>query len=224
MKKLYAVFLCMHITIYFNNKPLVLTDKEHEATAKLNSEAGTIVMKAVSDDNITAMIASMQQPKVKAGVFVTDDVMGLLEAFKQKMVFIQAAGGLVHTEDNLLLLIFRKGKWDLPKGKLDEEEALEDCAGREVTEETGLQNITLEEPLTVTYHTYFQDNDLVLKESHWFLMRSSLQLNLTPQTEEDIEKCEWVKPKDLQPYLNNTHPSIIDVLKVGVTKLGATVL
>ena len=42
-----------------------------------------------------------------------------------------------------LLMIFRRGKWDLPKGKLDKGETFERCAVREIEEETGFRNLKL---------------------------------------------------------------------------------
>lgn len=137
------------------------------------------------------------------------------------MKVIEAGGGLVHTENGTVLLIYRNGKWDLPKGKLDEGEATDAAAVREVQEETGLEQLQLEAPLTVTYHTYYQDNVLILKESHWYLMKSPEQKEMVPQLEEGIEKCEWVKLDALAPYLENTHPSIIDVLQCSIKKLHA---
>jgi hypothetical protein len=35
---------------------------------------------------------------------------------------------------------------------------------------------------------------------------------LIPQTDEDIEKCEWISFENLNTYMQNTHPSIIDVV------------
>src|SRR5215510_275068 len=98
---------------------------------------------------------------------------------------IIAAGGLVVNDRDELLMIFRRGKWDLPKGKLDKGESLKDCAIREVEEETGLKNITLGPPLIITYHTYHEGARFILKESHWYKMSVSGQQNLVPQTEED---------------------------------------
>ena len=67
---------------------------------------------------------------------------------------IIAAGGLVLNEKNELLMIFRRNKWDLPKGKLDEGESIEACALREVKEETGLQKLKLEKFIDITFHDY----------------------------------------------------------------------
>jgi 8-oxo-dGTP pyrophosphatase MutT (NUDIX family) len=60
---------------------------------------------------------------------------------------IEAAGGLVLNERGNLLMIFRRGKWDLPKGKRDAGESIETCAVREVEEETGLVGVQLLKPV-----------------------------------------------------------------------------
>ena len=126
------------------------------------------------------------------------------------------------TSDHEILLILRHGKWDLPKGKLDEKEALETCAIREIAEETGLENHKIEKPLTITYHTYHQDGKHILKESHWFLMQSPKQSVFTPQTEEGITKCQWVPVNDIATYMENTHASIMDVVQEAVKILHET--
>ena len=154
--------------------------------------------------------------------FLHDDVEAVLKSFKKKLVLIKAAGGLVHTEEDELLLIFRRGKWDLPKGKLDNNEDMKACAVREIREETGLAEVEIEKDLLITYHTYHQDGKHILKESHWFLGKAKKQLNLIPEIEEDIEKCEWVPASQLAPYLENTHASILDVVKEGLKILHET--
>jgi 8-oxo-dGTP pyrophosphatase MutT (NUDIX family) len=209
----------MHKTIYFNNRPLILCDEETETVKSLLAQPHVIVYRDLKEESVADMIRQMQQPDVNGGVYLHSDVEQLMDVFKKKMLLIQAAGGLVHTDNNTFLLIFRRGKWDLPKGKLDEGENLEQCAIREVEEETGLHGVQLERPLTITYHTYYQDNQLILKESHWYLMKSLEQQVLTPQLDEDIEECKWVHKDVLTPYMENTHPSIIDVLKEAVQQL-----
>lgn len=204
----------MQFTIYFNQKPLVLTNTVTGETEELRKKDGVIYIDHLSDTAVADAITKMQQ-SVPGGIFYHNDVIELLEAFKKKLYVIKAAGGLAYTKENKILLIFRKGKWDLPKGKLDEGESLEACAVREVEEETGLQNIVLENPLTITYHTYTQNNTLILKESHWYFMRCNEQA-LKPQLEEDIDQCIWVNKKDVMQYLQNTHPSIKDVLKAAM--------
>jgi hypothetical protein len=44
-------------------------------------------------------------------------------------------------------------------------------------------------------------------------MKGSSLDPLTPQTEEQIEAIKWVKPSELQPYMQNTYPNIILILE-----------
>lgn len=207
--------LHMHKKIYFNTTPLFLTTEITSEIEPYIDNPGTVIKKQFSPDAVSDLIREVQNPKTVAGVFIHNNIEELFEAFKSKFTLIQAAGGLVHTSNgNEILMIFRRGKWDLPKGKLDEGEQLEACAVREVEEETGLKYLNLEKPLCITYHTYHQDDEFVLKESFWYLMDTSKVQVLTPQTDEDIEKCVWISINQLAAYLENTHASIADVLKI----------
>jgi 8-oxo-dGTP pyrophosphatase MutT (NUDIX family) len=128
---------------------------------------------------------------------------------------IIAAGGLVLNDDNELLMIFRRKKWDLPKGKLDEGESIEACALREVKEETGLQNLNPGKFINTTLHTYTDPflNKEITKETHWFKMHAPSNQQLIPQSDEGIEKIEWVKNENLEEKLQNSYPNIIDIVK-----------
>ncbi|BAV06528.1 ADP-ribose pyrophosphatase YjhB, NUDIX family [Filimonas lacunae] len=125
---------------------------------------------------------------------------------------IIAAGGLVLNENAELLMIYRRGTWDLPKGKLDEGETIAACAVREVQEETGLKQVILGEGLGITIHTYTAYGEEILKETHWYKMEAPGSQVLVPQTEEDIEKIEWVNKTDLNSRLQNTYPNIADIV------------
>jgi 8-oxo-dGTP pyrophosphatase MutT (NUDIX family) len=135
-----------------------------------------------------------------------------IEKFMEDYRLIKAAGGVVRDDDARVLLIFRKGKWDLPKGKVEDDEPLELCAMREVLEETGLNDLTLRTPLAVTYHTYTEKGKDMLKETHWFLFDAPGKQLLKPQADEGISKVEWVKREDLEDHTNNTYQMIKDVL------------
>jgi hypothetical protein len=85
-----------------------------------------------------------------------------------------------------------------------------------VKEETGLENIKFTGPLMITYHTYREGTRFILKESHWYRMKAKSGQFLVPQAEEDIHEIKWVTPEELDSYLSNTFPSIVDVLQTGL--------
>ena len=128
---------------------------------------------------------------------------------------IIAAGGLVTNPQGQILWIFRRGFWDLPKGKLDEGETIQTCAVREVEEETGIKNIRLHDLLKFTNHTYFDThlNQEVLKRTYWFHMTIPTEQKGIPQATEDIEKIEWHSLATAKHCLVQTYPSIIEVIE-----------
>ena len=128
---------------------------------------------------------------------------------------IIAAGGLVTNAQGEILWIFRRGFWDLPKGKLDEGETIQTCAIREVQEETGINNIQLHELLKFTNHLYFDKylKEEVVKRTYWFHMTiADIQVG-SPQTTEDIEKIEWHSLATAKKCLELTYPTIIEVIE-----------
>ena len=127
---------------------------------------------------------------------------------------IIAGGGVVVNENNQVLFIYRRKKWDLPKGKLDPGEDIKACAIREVMEETGIRDLTIGNLIIVTTHSYEENGLNMQKETHWFEMKASTVDNpiLTPQQEEDIEKIEWVSLENLEEYLSETYTTIQQVL------------
>jgi len=128
---------------------------------------------------------------------------------------IIAAGGLVTNLQGQILWIFRRGFWDLPKGKLDDGETIQTCAVREVEEETGIKNIRLHELLKFTNHTYFDThlNQEVVKRTYWFHMTIPTEQKGIPQATEDIEKIEWHSLATAKHCLEQTYPSIIEVIE-----------
>ncbi len=203
----------MLIKIYFGNKPLFLCDSIDAAVEPYLHHDDAVFIDELDSHTVKSMIHEMQLEKIHAGVFYHADLDKLKKAFFKKFTFIQAAGGLVLNEKKEILLIFRRGYWDLPKGKLDKGETLEQCAVREVEEETGLTAVKLVAPLLVTYHTYHEGARFMLKESHWYKMDASGEQTLIPQTTEDIQEIRWVARKDLSSFLDKTYPSIADVLQ-----------
>ena len=208
----------MYLKIYFDNKPLFLCDEVDEELQPYIHHDDAVFIDELDSHTVKSMIHEMQLEKVHAGVFFHPNLDELKKAFYKKFTIVQAAGGLVLNEKKQMLMIFRRGKWDLPKGKLDDGETLEECAVREVEEETGLCNIKLVSPLLITYHTYHEGTKFILKESHWYNMRVSGEQKLIPQTEEDIHEIKWVTAKDAQKLFPECFPSVIDVIKKAASK------
>jgi len=112
-----------------------------------------------------------------------------------------------------LLMIFRNGKWDLPKGKLELNENIKECAIREVEEECGIAGLSIVNALQDTYHTYEINGEKILKRTYWFAMYSDFKGNLVPQTEEGITQVDWVDKEQIVEKLNNSFGNIKELLK-----------
>ena len=132
---------------------------------------------------------------------------------------IIAAGGIVINPNQEILWIFRRGFWDLPKGKLDPNEPIEDCAIREVMEETGISHLILGKLILTTTHQYHDKylNKEVEKTTYWYAMTTDRLQDGKPQSDEDIEAIAWVKKADMAPYLEKTYDTIKEVMEAYLT-------
>ena len=212
----------MYIKIYFNDKPLFLTDEMTEEIRGYAHHDDAILIDEFSHPAVNAMIHEMRREKVHAGIFIHADLATLKKAFWKKFNLVQAGGGLVNNGAQAWLFMLRRGKWDLPKGKLDAGETLEQCAVREVGEETGLSAVRPDAPLLITYHTYDENGKHILKETHWYRMSVSGSQAAIPvpdqritkfQADEAITEIVWADKERVAVLIKNTFPSIIDVLK-----------
>ena len=128
-------------------------------------------------------------------------------------ISVNAGGGLVRNSRGEYLLILRNEMWDLPKGHQDDGEPVETTATREVMEETGLEALTIDRFLCTTQHTYVRDEKDYLKHTWWYLMSYTGDTTPTPQEEEDITEVKWVNINNIDIYLQQTYPTIIEVFK-----------
>jgi 8-oxo-dGTP pyrophosphatase MutT (NUDIX family) len=204
----------MHIKIYFNSKPLFLCNDIDQEIAPYVHHDDAVFIDEFSTPAINSMIHEMKLEKIHAGILYHKDLQALKKAVFKKFTLIQAAGGLVLDPSKNILFIFRKGKWDLPKGKLDPGEPIDECALREVREETGLKEVKLtkKEPLQMTYHTYDENGKHILKETYWYQMHAKAGQSVQPQQEEQITEIKWISQKDVEPYLKKSFPLIKDVV------------
>lgn len=132
--------------------------------------------------------------------------------FRRGFRRVAAAGGAVTDGQGRLLGIHRLGRWDLPKGKVEEGEAIDVAAMREVREECGVERLKIVRPLCETWHTYPRNGEQHLKCTHWFLMEGSAEEQLTAQAEEDIDAVKWLGREEVAVMRRDTYPSLLPVL------------
>ena len=196
--------------VFFNQKPLILTNKIQD----FSDSEPFLFIKYTSVSQIIKALKSSKNSKV---FLYHKDINKLWKAFNKKFPVVQAAGGLVERADNKLLFIYRNNKWDLPKGGIEKKELIIDAAKREVIEETGVADIIVQNQLSETYHIFKKGKRFRLKKTYWFKMSTTFMGKTNPQTEEGIERTEWVPKDKIQDILNDAFENIrmivLEVLK-----------
>ena len=202
----------MYINIYFGEKPVILCDEIDKVINEILHHPDAVFVDEISLRAIKSMLHEIKKDEFHAGVLWHTDLEKLKESFFKNFIIIEAAGGIVQNDKKEILFINRLGKWDLPKGKIEPGEKEEESAVREVNEETGVKDLHLKKKIGETYHVYDAFGKHFLKISHWYYMTSSSTQKLIPQTEEDITEIKWVATKDIKEPMQNTYPSIKDIL------------
>ena len=194
--------------VFFNDRKLFLTD---EFTRLFKVRYG-LFYKFRDQEDLEELIHFYRQLSCIDSLYVFHtDIDELRDTFRKCFTPIYAGGGLVKNHKGEYLLIFRRGRWDLPKGKLNKDEDFEGAAVREVEEECGISGIKIVKPLLSTYHTYDYKEKIALKKTTWFEMRYEGNGNLSPQKEEDIEQAVWIPLNKLETYLDKCFPAVRDV-------------
>ena len=142
-----------------------------------------------------------------AGPLAVDGISGdeLLSHLTGNFLFVEAAGGAVRTSDNRWLLIYRNGRWDLPKGMVEKDEDIRTAAIREVAEETGLKEHTITSHLTDTLHIYNTYGQWTAKRTHWFVLKTDEPTIPIPQTAEGITRAEWLTTKERSKAMSESY-------------------
>jgi ADP-ribose pyrophosphatase YjhB (NUDIX family) len=211
----------MYIKIYFGSKPVYLCDEIDKELNEILHHPDAVFVDESSGPAIKSLLHEIRKEEFHAGVLWNTDLGKLKKAFFKHFSLIEAAGGIVENDKKELLFIYRLGKWDLPKGKVEEGENLETCAIREVEEETGVKKLTLKAKVGETYHTYDAYGKHMLKTTHWYHMTCRKDQKLVPQAEEDITGIQWIKKKDIDQPLSDTYASVRDILLLFLEKTRA---
>lgn len=196
------------IKIFYKNKFILLSEKPSDnSITKINFSDKEILKK-----ELNIFLDTNNSESINIFNICEDQYAGF---YNDYFKFIQAAGGIVTNANNELLLIERLGFTDLPKGKVEKNEIIIDCAAREVSEECGIQlkDLSNIEFFDYTFHIYPYKYKYALKETSWFKMTFTNDYDLKPQSEEDISEVFWVKKTYLKDYFENMYPALIELLK-----------
>jgi ADP-ribose pyrophosphatase YjhB (NUDIX family) len=203
--------------IFINEHPLVITNNENDFFGSRNYR--------IVDDNdksirtAVEMLESIDKKMNNFGLMVmTENAEETFKNFSKRFSKVISAGGIVYNKAGELLLIYRQGKWDLPKGKKDQGESIEDAAIREVQEECGIKKLSIQNYCTSSYHTYFMDGKRVLKTTFWYNMLSDGQETLKPQLEENITQVKWFETAKIDLANLDTYNSIRSVLEIALER------
>lgn len=187
----YAIFICNSKSDNANKNSVLIE----------NAESMTCFLDAYFQEQQTSDILMHGYPVSK-----------MFGDFNKYFKYIEAAGGLVRNEKKEYLFIKRFGIWDLPKGKIEGEEKIDEGAIREVEEETGIIAPEIKDALNPTFHTYEHKGAFVLKKTYWYLMEVHGHQDLRPQFEEDITEVLWLNVDESKKALADSYRSLNDSL------------
>ena len=186
--------------VFVNDKPIILTTKVIKEKHFKNYLMSTV--------NIGKVIRELNATDLEGVHLIGKNEDKLLKSFLKKLPNVVAGGGKVFNDKGEILFIYRNDKWDLPKGKIEAKESIEETALREVEEETKVNGLKIVKPLETTYHIFKRNGRHQLKITYWFEMTSTYNGKLEPQEEEGITKVEWLNPKQIKEAMENSYANI----------------
>lgn len=198
--------------IYYCNKPLILTADAASYKSEHPAAGGYLTLTGAFPRAYRMAFEHLAAPRTLGAIIEDISPDALLAGLHRLYEPVDAAGGIVEDEKGRVLMIYRRGRWDLPKGKRDEGEVMGDCAIREVSEETGLHDLQLSGKVCDTYHIYAQRGQQLLKTTAWYRMKGDSAEQLQPQTEEAIQEARWFASADLGPVVFKSYEAIREVL------------
>jgi 8-oxo-dGTP pyrophosphatase MutT (NUDIX family) len=197
--------------VYINNKPVIFTDDP----SHIETEPGVRLLNSPGKETIREAVDSFfNDAGLQKLIIAGKSTEKLFSRFASLFVLTEAAGGLVYNTSGQYLFIFRRGFWDLPKGKAKTGEGIMNTAYREVEEETGISNLSVTRSLGCTYHTYQEAEVMILKRTYWFEMKSKITRTPVPQKSEDITQARWLEKSEIRDVvLKNTYRTIKDLME-----------
>ncbi len=196
--------------VFINDKPLIFED----VYTKTSFDDNNFLILSDAEFTLNDVMEKFYSEKISGIVYLCASPHNSWNEFTSRYILMEAAGGIVKNSNDEILVIYRKKKWDLPKGKLDYEETPEIAAIREVREECGISKLVMGKFLMKTFHTYTEKNKFILKKTHWFTMTSPENEKLIPQLEENIEEARWMSEEKIyKKVFPKTYSAIREVLQ-----------
>ncbi|MCC8089677.1 MAG: NUDIX domain-containing protein [Rikenellaceae bacterium] len=192
--------------IYLNDNVLVIDDD----AAKYDKNIIIDENFTVSQVGRTKLLQKLQN--TKRTVLLCSGTDEIKEKILSLFRIVPAAGGVVRNNNGDILMIRRLGRWDLPKGKKENNEDSRSCAVREVEEECGINGVIAGEFITETCHLYELNGEWIAKPAAWYSMNYHGSEQLIPQLEENITEVKWIPQHEIKQYKEDTYPTIADVL------------
>ncbi|RAJ20787.1 ADP-ribose pyrophosphatase YjhB (NUDIX family) [Gelidibacter algens] len=186
--------------VFVNDKPIILTTKVKKEKHFKNYLLSTV--------NIGKVIKELNTTNLESVHLIGKNEDKLLKSFLKKLPNVVAGGGKVFNDKGEVLFIYRNDKWDLPKGKIEGKENIEETAVREVEEETKVNGLKIVAPLETTYHIFKRNGRHQLKITYWFEMTSAYKGELEPQQDEGITEVKWLNPKQIKEAMQNSYANI----------------
>ncbi len=215
------------MNVFINDIPLIVkksTEKVRRRQFDLVLEPGAVftskdlvghVMIRDADDAIIDRMARLMEvkklKKLLSLTLLAVQKKQLILHLKDQFKIVKAGGGLV-VKDGKLLLIYRLGMWDLPKGKLKRDEPVTQGALREVEEECNIK-VSVVTKLPATWHSYAYKGTKILKKTSWFLMACHDDSQMRPQVEEDIQEVRWCTAEQALKLLPDSYASVAFVIR-----------
>lgn len=199
----------------FINEVEVILKPSADISLQDTEEPGSVVIKYTGNKKHLLDYIHVLEKSIKSEKFIihSEDYLKLKRDFKSHFFEIEAGGGLVRNEKNEFLFIYRRGSWDLPKGKIEDNETKKQATLREIEEETGISKMTIVEKIGVTRHTYRSNvGKRIIKKSHWYLIET-LKQKPKPQVAEDIEKAVWMTLEEFFGKKRDVYPNILEVIQ-----------
>jgi hypothetical protein len=198
------------VNVYLDSRVLVLTDNLEVEMTKgfdgIHTYSDFAGVKQFVDKFFT-------NTAIKRAILYGKSISELFQVLKGCFQYVEAAGGVIVNPRNEVLMIFRNGKWDLPKGKKERKESDQEAAIREVSEETGIEEVVIIDSLCDTYHVYEMNDKRYLKRTAWYKMKGNTS-GLKPQVKEGITGIEWILKSNMSAVFSNSYASVIEVLKL----------